>query len=145
MSPRLRRLALLAVVPTVVDVGLFVLLRRDVGWVIVAADAAAITVASVLSYGLHRVVTFRSDPYVRWVRMPMAFVAVAGLAGLVDIVVLRGLYTARGFSSSGGLAAAKLVALSSAAVVRLLLYRAVLLSVVRRSIHERAPRPDAPG
>lgn len=145
MSHRLQRLALLAVVPTVVDVGLFVVLRRDVGWVIVAADAAAITVASVLSYGLHRVVTFRSDPYVRWVRMPMAFVVVAGLAGLVDVVVLRGLYAAHGFSSSGGLAAAKLVALSCAAGVRLVLYRAVLLSVVRRSIHERAPRPEAPG
>lgn len=145
MSRRLQRLALLAVVPTVVDVGLFVLLRRDAGWVLVAADAVAIIVASVLSYGLHRLVTFRSDPYVRWVRMPMAFVAVAGLAGLVDVVVLRGLYAAFGFSSSAGLAAAKLAALSCAAVVRLVLYRAVLLSIVRRAIHERAPRPDAPG
>lgn len=145
MSHRLQRVALLAVVPTAVDVGLFVLLRREAGWVLVAADATAITVASVLSYGLHRLVTFRSDPYVRWVRMPMAFVAVAGLAGLVDVVVLRGLYAAHGFSSSGGLAAAKIAALSSAAVVRLVLYRAVLLSAVRRAIHERAPRPDPPG
>ncbi len=142
---RLRRLALLAAVPTAVDVVLFVLLRRQAGWILVLADASAIAIASVLSYALHRAVTFRSDPYVRWVRMPAAFVVVALLAGLVDVVVLRGLYAAHGFSSIGTLAAAKLAAVGAAATVRLLLYRTVLLKVVRRAIHERTPRPAAPG
>jgi putative flippase GtrA len=142
---RLRRLALLAAVPTAVDVVLFVLLRRQAGWILVLADASAIAVASVLSYALHRAVTFRSDPYVRWVRMPAAFVVVALLAGLVDVLVLRSLYAAHGFSSIGTLAAAKLVAVAAAATVRLLLYRTVLLKVVRGAIHERTPRPEAPG
>jgi dolichyl-phosphate beta-glucosyltransferase len=145
VTGRLRRLALLAVVPTVVDIGLFVFLRREAGWILVLADAAALTVASLLSYVLHRVVTFRSDPFVRWVRMPVAFVVVAVLAGLVDVVVLRGLYAAEGFSSTGALFAAKVGAVAVAAVVRLGLYRAVLLNATRRSIRERIPRPVASG
>ncbi|MET0728561.1 MAG: glycosyltransferase [Acidimicrobiales bacterium] len=145
MSGRLRRLAVLAIVPTVVDIGLLVLLRQEAGWVLVAADLVAIAVASTLSYVLHRTITFRSDPYVRWVRLPGAFAIVALLAALVDVVVLRATYAAHGFDSTGALVAAKLLALSVAAVVRLVLYRAVLLSVVRRTIHERLPRPEAPG
>lgn len=145
MSQRLRRLALVAVVPTLVDVGLLVLLRQRLGWILVVADLVAIAVAAGLSYTLHRVMTFRSDPFVRWVRMPWAFVAVALLAAAVDVTVLRSLYAAHGFSSTGGLVAAKLVALAAAACVRLGLYRAVLLSSVRRSLHEPAPRPPAPG
>lgn len=145
MSGRLRRLALVALVPTAVDVGLFVVLRREAGWVLVVADATAIAVASALSYLLHRAVTFRSDPYVRWVRMPGAFVAVAAAAGGVDVVVLRSLYAARSTGTVAGLAVLKLIAVSVAATLRLALYRAVLLSVVRRAASERADRPPAPG
>jgi putative flippase GtrA len=142
---RLRRLALVALVPTVVDVGLLVLLRQGLGWILVLADLTAIAVASFLSYVLHRAATFRSDPFVRWVRFPAAFVVVAALAALVDVVVLRSLYAAHGFTTAAGLTGAKAVALAAAAAVRLLLYRAVLLGVTRRSLHEQVPRPSAPG
>lgn len=144
MTRRLRRFALVALVPTAVDVAMFVVLRQA-GWILVLADGTAIALASALSYALHRAVTFRTDPYVRWVRMPGAFVAVAVFAGLVDVVVLRGLFAAQGATSAAGLTAIKLVALAVAAAVRLLLYRAVLLGTVRRAIHERVPRPPAPG
>jgi len=145
VTGRLRRLALLAAAPTLVDVGLLVVLRQHLGWVLVAADLTAIAAASILSYELHRRVTFRSDPYVRWVRMPWAFAVVAVLAALADVVVLRGLYAAHGFDTAGALVLAKVVALGVAAGVRLLLYRALLLSAVRRTIHDRVDRPDAPG
>lgn len=145
MTGRLRRLAVVTAVPTVVDIALLLALRRGAGWVLVAADATAVAVASVLSYALHRAVTFRSDPYVRWVRMPAVFVAVAVLAGTVDVVVLRSLYAAHSFTAAPTLILAKLMAISAAAVVRLVLYRTVLLSVVRRSIHERPDRPVAEG
>lgn len=145
MTGRLRRLAVMTAVPTVVDIALLVLLRRGAGWVLVAADAAAVAVASLLSYALHRTVTFRSDPYVRWVRMPAVFVAVALLAGTVDVVVLRSLYAAHGFTAVPTLVLAKLVAITAAAAVRLVLYRTVLLSAVRRSIQDRTDRPPAPG
>lgn len=145
MSGRLRRLALVALVPTAVDVGLLVVLRQSLGWMLVAADLVAIACASVLSYALHRAVTFRSDPFVRWVRMPQVFAAVACVAAGVDILVLRGLYAAHGFDTAGGLVAAKLVALGAAAVVRLGLYRAVLLGAVRRTLDARIERPAPAG
>jgi putative flippase GtrA len=145
VSGRLRRLALVAVVPTVVDVLLLVLLRQHLGWILVLADLVAITVASVLSYVLHRAVTFRSDPFVRWVRLPWAFAVVAGVAALVDVLVLRAVFAAHGFDTTGALVAAKAVALAAAAAVRLGLYRTVLLSVTRRAIRSRVARTDPPG
>lgn len=146
MRGRLRRLAVMAVVPTLVDVALLAGLRHGLGWILVVADVAAIGVASALSYVLHRKVTFRSDPFVRWVRMPAAFVAVAVVAAAVDVIVLRVLFAAHGFSSLGPLLVAKAVAVAVAAIVRLALYRALLLTAVRRSIRERTDRahPERP-
>jgi putative flippase GtrA len=145
MTQRLRRLALGALVPTAVDVALLVALWQGVGWTLVLADLAAIAVASLCSYALHRAYTFRSDPFVRWVRMPVAFVAVALAAGAVDVVVLRVVFAARGFDTTSALIVAKTVALLAAAGVRVVLYRAVLLQVVRHTLHERVARPAAPG
>ncbi|MFL6205619.1 MAG: glycosyltransferase [Acidimicrobiales bacterium] len=142
---RLRRFALVALVPTVIDIALLVALRQGAGWILVVADVVAIAVASAFSYVLHRTYTLRSDPFVRWVRMPLAFIAVATVAGLVDVVVLRSVYAATGFDTTPALVAAKLVALSVAAVVRLALYRALLLQAVRQRLHEQVPRPPAPG
>ncbi len=145
MSERLRRLAGVALVPTVADIGLLVLLRQGAGWVLVLADLTAIAVASLLSYGLHRRISLRSDPFVRWVQMPAAFVVVATLAALVDVAVLRGLFAAHELSATSTLVGAKVVALAAAGVVRLVLYRTVLLGAVRRTLHERVVRPPAPG
>lgn len=145
MTERLRRLAIVALAPTALDVLLLVVLRQGLGWILVLADMVAIAVASVVSYVLHRRMTFRSDPFVRWVRMPSAFVVVASLAGLVDVIVLRGVFAAHGFSSTPPLVGAKVVALGAAAAVRLTLYRAVLLSAVRRTLHERVERPATSG
>lgn len=145
MTGRLRRLALVALVPTLVDVALLVVLRQGLGVILVVADAVAIAVASLLSHVLHRRVTFRSDPYIRWVEMPWAFVAVATLAGFVDIVVLRALFAGTGFASTGALVGAKLVALAVAGVVRLVGYRFVLLSEMTNARRVRWDRPPAPG
>lgn len=131
--------------PTVVDVGLLVVFRQRLGWPLVVADVVAIAVASVLSYALHRVVTFRSDPYVRWVELPPAFVGVAALAALVDVAVLRGLHAGTGFSSTTALVEAKALALVAAGAVRLAGYRWVLLAELTRGRRTRWARPPAPG
>jgi dolichyl-phosphate beta-glucosyltransferase len=112
---------------------------------LVLADLAAIAAASVLSYVLHRVVTFRSDPYVRWVEIPPAFVGVAVIAAGVDVVVLRALYAGIGFSSAEALVEAKIVALIAAGAVRLIGYRWVLLGELTKSRRARWPRPRAVG
>jgi putative flippase GtrA len=135
----------LALVPTAVDVGLLVLFRQRLGWILVLADLAAIAVASVLSYALHRIVTFRSDPYVRWVEIPPAFLGVALVAAAVDVVVLRALYAGTGFTATSSLVEAKLVALVAAGAVRLVGYRWALLGELTRARRVRWPRPPAPG
>ena len=131
--------------PTLVDIGLLVLFRQELGWILVVADLAAIAVASVLSYGLHRAVTFRSDPYVRWVEVPPAFVGVAVVAAVVDVVVLRALFAGTGFSSTTALVEAKIVALVAAGVVRLIGYRWVLLGELTEARLVRWARPPPPG
>ncbi|MGH9288831.1 MAG: glycosyltransferase [Acidimicrobiales bacterium] len=145
MSGRIRRFAVVALVPTAVDVGLLVLFRQALGWILVVADLLAIAAASILSYVLHRVVTFRSDPYVRWVEVPAAFVGVASLAALVDVMVLRALYAGTGFSSTAALIEAKVVALVVAGAVRLVGYRWVLVGELTSARRVRWERPEPPG
>jgi putative flippase GtrA len=145
MTGRLRRLALVALVPTAVDVGLLVALREGAGWNLVLADLTAIAAASLVSYVVHRAFTFRSDPFVRWVRMPYAFVAVAAVAAVIDVAVLGALVAVRDVDGTLGLVGAKAGALAVAVAVRVALYRAVLLQAVRQTLHERVPRPTAPG
>jgi putative flippase GtrA len=124
---------------------LLVFFRQHLGWILVVADLAAIALASVLSYLLHRAVTFRSDPYVRWVEIPPAFVGVAVLAALVDVVVLRGVYAGTGFASTRALVEAKVLALLAAGAVRLLGYRFALLEEITAARKVRWSRPEAPG
>jgi putative flippase GtrA len=145
VTGRIRRFAVVALVPTAVDVGLLVLFRQALGWILVVADLLAIAAASTLSYVLHRVVTFRSDPYVRWVEVPAAFVGVASLAALVDVMVLRALYAGTGFSSTAALIEAKVVALVVAGAVRLVGYRWVLVGELTSSRRIRWERPEPPG
>jgi len=141
----LRRFALVALVPTLADIWLLVFFRQQLGWILVVADLAAIALASVLSYVLHRAVTFRTDPYVRWVEIPLVFVGVAALAALVDVVVLRGLYAGTGFASTRALVEAKVVALLAAGAVRLVGYRFALLGEITAARKVRWNRPEAPG
>jgi putative flippase GtrA len=132
-------------VPTLVDIGLLVLFRQRLGWILVVADLAAIAIASVLSYLLHRLVTFRSDPYVRWVEIPPAFFGVAAVAASVDVIVLRALFAGTGFDSTATLVEAKVVALLAAGAVRLVGYRWVLLGELTWARRVRWARPPAPG
>jgi putative flippase GtrA len=145
VTGRIRRFTAVALVPTLVDVGLLVLFREVFGWILVVADLAAIAVASALSYVLHRVVTFRSDPYVRWVEVPAAFVGVAALAAIVDVAVLRALFAGTGFSSTAALVEAKVVALVVAGAVRLVGYRWVLVAELTSARRVRWTRPGPPG
>jgi putative flippase GtrA len=131
MPRRLLAFAAVSVLPTAVDVGLLVALREGLGWPIIVADLVAIAVASVVSYGAHRVATFHSNPYFRWVRHPFAFGLLAAVAAVVDAVVLRATFTAAGYTTVGGLLAAKALSLAAAAAVRAVGYRWVLGEAIR--------------
>lgn len=133
MPRRLLAFAAVALLPTAVDVGLLVALREGLGWPLIVADLIAIAAASVVSYGAHRVATFRSSPYFRWVRQPLSFALLAAVAAVVDAVVLRATFSAAGYTTVAGLLAAKAISLTAAAAVRAVGYRWVLGEVIRES------------
>jgi dolichyl-phosphate beta-glucosyltransferase len=145
VTDRAYRFVLVALVPSLVDIGLLVGLRHGLGWMLLMADLAAIGVASIVSYVLHRVVTFRSDPYVRWVNVPWAFVAIAAVAAAVDVTILLVLSAASGYDTVTGLVVAKLVALTGAAAFRLVAYRGVLMMRFTSGRRTRIDRPPPPG
>ena len=94
--------------------------------------------ASALSWRLHRGVTFADDPFVRWARQPRTFVAIATVAGAVDVAIVS---RARGRN----VLPAKVVALGAAGLLRLAAYRAVLWTDVRRTLATRVERDEPPG
>ena len=136
---RLGRFAVVGLAATALDVGLLLALRHA-GMALVPADILAVGVAAAAAYLANRYVSFESDPFVRWVHQPSAFLVVAVLAGAVDVAVL---YLTYGLGAP--LLVAKLLAVATAAVVRLVAYRWVLLRGVRRRQENRADRPPAPG
>lgn len=145
MRERLRRFASIGLIATLVDIGVLLLAARVLGLIVVAADAVALLVAALVSFWLHRQITFAGDPAVRWVHRPLAFVLTAVVAGAVDVVVLRTLVEVTGWDSAPALAAAKVPAIAVASVVRFVAYRWVLFGVVRAELAEREARPPAPG
>ncbi|MPY94178.1 MAG: glycosyltransferase [Acidimicrobiia bacterium] len=135
----LGRFALVGVAATVLDVGLLWVLGRA-GVNLLVANLCAVALAAVLSYTLHRLVTFQNDPFVRWVEQPSAFLGVATLAAGVDLMVL-GL----GLSVGVPLLLAKVLAVLAAAVVRVVAYRWLLFQGIRSSQGLRVDRPQPPG
>lgn len=142
MRARLHRFAAVGAVATLVDVAAFVMLRRS-GRAIVTADLAALVVAALVSYTLHRVVTFRDDPFERWMRRPLVFLAVAVVSGAVDLLVLFVLDPEPHHTSAA--LGAKLVAVVVAALVRTVAHRNLLLRVIRRDQEIPARRSPPAG
>ncbi len=145
MRQRLRRFASIGLIATLVDVGTLLVGVLALGLIVVVADALALLLAALVSFWLHRLITFAGDPGVRWVHRPLAFVLTAVAAGTVDVVVLRALVEITGWDTAVGLVAAKLPAIAAASLVRFVAYRWVLFGVVRAELAERIERPAAPG
>lgn len=145
MVRRLRRFAAVGLLVTAVDIAIAVGGRRLLGVPVIASDAVAIAVAATLSWYANRSFTFRSDPRVRWVHDPGAYVRVAVMTGVIDVAVMRGMVALLGSSATGQLVEAKVLAIAAAAALRLVAYRAVLFEVVRHEQGRQANRPPAPG
>jgi dolichyl-phosphate beta-glucosyltransferase len=142
MKSRLRRFAAVGLVATLVDVALLVALHAA-GMALAPADVVALAAAAATSYGLHRAVTFRDDPFVRWMHRVALFAVVVVAAGAVDLIVLR--LVAGDGAGTGRVFVAKLIAVAVAAIVRVASYRSVLLRVVRKEQDAPSGRPSAPG
>ncbi|MEO7555189.1 MAG: glycosyltransferase [Acidimicrobiales bacterium] len=137
----LARFAVVGTLVTLIDVATFrILLPRS----LIVADILAVTIATAASTALHKGVTFRGDPYDRWLtRGPnLRRAAAAGLAIdlAVVVIVAGGLHpsTARGV-------VAKLVAIAVAGPARWLLHRRVLFGIVRGQGAPVPGRPPSPG
>jgi len=138
VRPRFRRFAAVSTFVTIIDLAALGGLHAA-GLPVVAADAVAVIGASLLSWLLHRALSFADDPFVRWVRQPGTFVFSAFGAGLVDVAWTSSL------ARIWPLVAAKLVGLVLAGAVRFVTYRALLLTDTRRDLLIRRDRPPAPG
>jgi dolichyl-phosphate beta-glucosyltransferase len=130
-------------VVTCVDVGCLVMGVRTGRLRPAPADALAVTLATVVSWRLHRTVAQAGDPFDRWVERPRAFVATAGVAGGIDVAVVAAM--AGGAAGLGVVLGAKALALTLAGSVRLVAYRMALVGQTRRTLAERVPSPEAPG
>lgn len=142
MRSRLRFFAIVGVVATAIDVGLYLLVRDSSSTLsrIVGADILALTVAAIASYVLNRTVTFRGREHARWVSHPLTFALTAFLAGLIDVAMVI-LFERFGAAAVVG----KFVAIAVAALVRWVSYRWILFTEVRREMAERHDRPPPPG
>ena len=139
MRQRIRRYAAVGLVATVVDVTVFLVAHAAFDQ-LVSADIVALLVAALTSAILHRWITLRNDPYVRWVQRLQLFIPVVVVAGAVDLVVLLSL-TRSGHSVFWP----KLAAVGLAAIVRVGAHRSLLFRVVRREQDAPSNRPVAAG
>jgi dolichyl-phosphate beta-glucosyltransferase len=141
----LRRITLVGTTATVVDVVLFVLLATAVGWPVWWADAAAVAIATAVSWCLHALVTFPDDPTRRWFERLGTYVWTASTALLVDVAVVTFLYWLLRPGWWLPLLMIKLPALAAAFATRMVNYRDTMFVSVRDAQGAPAPRPSAPG
>lgn len=155
MRSRLRLFAIVGLVATSIDLGLFVLLVDGVrdnesvstvgSWTLALCNAVALLAASVASYGLNRAITFRGKPNARWVRSPASFASTAIIGGAIDTCITLSL-VGLGLDAFGGRGiVAKIFGVAFAMIVRWVAYRWVLFTEVRRDLALRRARVAAPG
>lgn len=142
----LRRFSAVSAVVTLVDIAVLVTATGAAGLSPVVADILAVALATAVSWSLHRTVARAGDPFDRWVERPGAFLAIALLAGGIDVAVVAAV-AGRGPGDPGLalLLAAKALALVLAGAVRLVAYRGALAGQTRRTLARRPPVRVAPG
>lgn len=141
----LRRVALIGTLATVVDVVGVVLLAAVVGWPIWWANATAVAAATVLSWGLHAVVTPSTDPTRGWFNHVGTYWFTAAVALVVDVSVLTLLVAATGPSTWWQLLPLKAASLLAAFMVRMVNYRDTMFNEVRGQQAAPMARAQAPG
>ncbi len=142
---RLRRLTLVGTTATILDIVLLVVLADVVGWAIWWADAAAVAIATAVSWCLHSLVTFPDDPSNGWFRRLGTYLSTALTALLVDVATISLLYWALHPSWWLAYAVIKVPALLLAFLTRMVMYRDTMFVAVRGSQGEPARRPVASG
>jgi putative flippase GtrA len=141
----LARFAVVGSAVTAVDIGLFLAVWRGGRRSVAVADVPALAAAGVVSYGLHRAVTFRDDPYRRWLSEHEAFAATTVAAGAIDVAVTTGLLALSGGTDTRGGLAAKLPAVAVAGTARWAMHRRMLFKIVKEGHVRRIDAPPPAG
>ncbi len=141
----LRRFVLIGTIATLVDIGLFVLLRLQSGWAVPVADAVAVATATGVSWLLHGWLTLPDDPSQRFYHSAGPYLGTAGLALATDVAIVTGLAVLFDPRHGWALVVVKLPALAAAFVVRVANYRRVMVQFVRDDQRRPGRRSPAPG
>lgn len=141
----LRRFTAVGALATAVDVVLLGVIHLVLGWDLVPADAAAVVVATAVSWSLHGLVTFPDDPSNRWFRRPGRYLGTAVAALLADVAVVGALGLLVHVDSWPVLLVVKLPALLLALLVRSANYRKAMFTDVRGDQARPQRRPPSPG
>ncbi|NNC79116.1 MAG: glycosyltransferase [Acidimicrobiales bacterium] len=131
MNRRLRLFVAVALIATAVDLFGYLALREWFAWW--AADIAALVAAAVVGISLHRRLTLRGDPNLRWIHRPAAIFFSPVIAGAADLLVLS--------TSTDKALVAKLFAIGAGALIRLLTNRFLLFRMINGEQSEPAGRP----
>ncbi len=123
---------MVGVLVTLVDVAVLVPLIRRQGYDAFSADLLSVSLATLVSLPLHRVVTLSNSPTRRWFEDHSGSY-LAGLVGslALDVVMFTAFTRVLDVRSVYGLLIAKAVSLSAAVLLRATAYRSVLGAVVR--------------
>lgn len=137
----LRRFATVGAAVTVLDVGAVVLLARIWSAPLVVIDAVAVVSATLVSYWLHRAISYAAEPARRWYRDLRHYLAGAALAGGVDVAFFAAMTASSNSRGFGALIGPKALALLGAFVVRVAFYRDTMFRSIRSDQAMPASRP----
>jgi len=127
---RLRLFTVVGLFVTAVDVAILLILVT-LGSPTVVSDVVAVSVAAVVSFAVHRSVTFADDAFARIDHQPLRFAAAVTPSLVTDVVVFALIVVPVGSPGLVVVLAAKALALVIAALVRMVTYRRVLFGAVR--------------
>ncbi len=143
---RVQRFAVVGVLVTLVDLFLLVPLIRRWGFNPFTADLVSVSVATIVSLPLHRLVTLANSPTRRWFEDHAGSYLTTLVGSLaVDVVVFTAFTQALDVRSVHGLVISKGVALAAAVLMRATAYRSVLGAVVRSGQFAPSEAPPLPG
>lgn len=139
-----RRFAAVGAVVTLIDLGLVLAGAAWTTWSLGWIDAGAIAVATVVSYGLHRAISYAAEPARRWYRDLRHYVLSAFVALVADVAVFTILVQGSDHSVKS-VVLPKLMGLAAGFLVRLTSYRQTMFRQVRADQERPRDRPAPPG
>jgi putative flippase GtrA len=139
VSRRFRQVLAVGLVIGALDAALFIS-GVSLGMSVLVANLLALMAASATSFVAHRAIATSHDEFARISQEPLAFVRVAWPSALVDLALVVVLGSAT--DNIWALLAIKMLAILSAAVVRLATYRRTLFVSVRDKQARAQDRPE---